>query len=60
MAISKEDLMSGYFYAACPYCKATLIQGRNGTECLIKCPQCGKYIHIVIKDDAVLTKIQEI
>lgn len=59
MSPLKEEhrgVIEGYFYACCPYCKTTLIQGKIGTDCFIKCPQCGKYIHIIIKDDSVLAK----
>ena len=57
MATPKEEhrgVIEGYFYAACPFCRTTLTQGQNGTNCFIKCPQCGRYIHIIIKDDSWL------
>ncbi len=53
-----KSVTAGYFYACCPYCKTTLTQGKNGTDCFIKCPQCGQYIHIIIKDNMVLTKLR--
>lgn len=55
-----KAITDGYFYACCPYCKTTLTQGKNGTDCFIRCPQCGQYIHIIINNDTVLTKQKEI
>lgn len=63
MAAPKEEhrgVLEGYFYACCPYCRTTLTQGKNGTDTFIKCPQCGRYIHVIIQDDTVLTKLKEI
>ncbi|MDE6471667.1 MAG: hypothetical protein K2L52_01435 [Clostridia bacterium] len=63
MATPKEEhrgVIEGYYYAYCPYCRMTLTQGKNGTDTFIKCPQCGRYIHVIIKDDTVLTKLKEI
>lgn len=63
MAVPKEEhrgVIEGYYYACCPYCRITLTQGKNGTDTFIKCPQCGRYIHVIIKDDSVLTKLKEI
>ncbi|MDE6867637.1 MAG: hypothetical protein K2J83_00630 [Clostridia bacterium] len=51
-----KSIIDGFFYACCLYCKTTLTQAKNGTEALIKCPLCGEYIHIVIKNDTVLTR----
>lgn len=62
MAAPKEKhraIIEGYFYSCCPYCKNTLIQGKNGTDCFSRCPTCGEYIHIVIASDCVLTKKAE-
>ena len=48
------EIVEGYYYARCPhYCKM-LIHGANGTDCFIKCSQCGRNTHIVIKEDPVL------
>ncbi len=55
-----KAILEGYFYACCPYCKNTLIQGKNGTDCFSRCPTCGEYIRIFIDDDSVLTKKAEI
>lgn len=54
-----KAIIDGYFYACCPYCKTTLTQGKNGTDCFIRCPLCGEYIHIVVTDDTVITKKKE-
>lgn len=51
-----KSIKDGYFYACCPYCKTTLTQGKNGTDTYSRCPTCNEYIHIVIKDDSVLTQ----
>ncbi|MDE6441754.1 MAG: hypothetical protein K2L12_03255 [Clostridia bacterium] len=53
---SHKTIIDGYFYACCPFCKTTLIHGRNGTDTYIKCPQCGDYLHVEIKDDTVMTE----
>ena len=45
-----------WYFACCPNCRHILMQGKNGTDCCIKCVQCGKVIHIVVKDDAVTTQ----
>ncbi len=45
-----------YWYACCPYCRNTLTQGKNGTDIIIKCTQCGQYLHVVIRDDSVMTE----
>ena len=63
MATPKEEhrgVIKGYFYACCPYCRTTIAQGKNGTDVFIKCPQCGRYIHALIENDTVLTKLKEI
>ncbi len=54
--IKKEK--APYFYACCPNCKAVLIQAKNGLEGYTKCSKCGEYIHIVIRNDTVTTKIK--
>jgi len=62
MSIPKDDHragMEGYLYAACPYCRMTLLQGKNGTDTFIKCSQCGRFIHVLIQDDAVIVKPKE-
>lgn len=51
-----KAIIDGYFYACCHYCKTTLTQGKNGTDCFIRCPQCGQFVHIIIYNDTVLTK----
>ncbi len=54
MTAQKEKhraILEGYFYACCPFCRLTLLQGRNATDCFVKCPQCGQYTHVIIKDD---------
>lgn len=63
MAASKEEhrgVIKGYFYACCPYCRNTLTQGKNSMDCFIKCSQCGRYIHIIIDNDTVLTKLKDV
>lgn len=63
MTSSKDEhrgVINEYFYACCLRCRTTLIQGKNGTDCFIKCPQCGQFVHIIINDDTVLTKHKEI
>lgn len=47
-----------FYYACCPNCKNVLIQAKNGLEGYAKCPHCGNYVHIVIRDGAVTTKIK--
>lgn len=49
---------NNFYYACCPNCKNVLIQAKNGLEGYAKCPQCGNYIQIVIRDGAVTTKIE--
>ncbi len=47
-----------YFYACCPKCKAVLIQAQNGLNGYTKCPKCGEYVHIVIRDGLVTTRLK--
>lgn len=47
------------YYACCPKCKHVLMQGKNGSDCYIKCMQCGSIIHIIVKEDSVITKEKE-
>lgn len=63
MEVAKEKhkaILDGYYYACCPFCKTTLTQGANGTDCHIKCPLCGEYIHVVIRDNTVITRKKDI
>ena len=54
-----KAILEGYFYACCPYCKTTLLQGKNGTDCFVRCLTCSEYIHIKIENESVLTKRKE-
>lgn len=56
MEEQKEEKM---YFACCPHCRHILMQGVNGTNCCIKCTQCGRIINIVIKEDTVMTKEKE-
>jgi uncharacterized Zn finger protein (UPF0148 family) len=47
-----------YYYACCPKCKAVLIQAQNGLDGYTKCPKCGEYVHIVIRDGLVTTRLK--
>lgn len=47
---------SNLFYACCPHCKTILVQAQNGMDGFIKCPNCDKYIHIIIRNGTVVTK----
>lgn len=63
MAIHKEkhkSVIIGYFYACCPYCRNILTQGKNGTDTFSRCSQCGRYIHIVVRNNSVFTEEKEI
>lgn len=56
MEEQKEEKM---YYACCPSCRHILMQGKNGTDCCIKCTQCGRVIRIVVQNDTVMTKEKE-
>lgn len=53
------EIIEGYSYARCPHCCKTLVHGASGTDCFIKCPQCGRDIHIVIKDNSVMIESKQ-
>jgi len=48
-----KSVAEGYLYAACPYCRKTLLQGKNGTDAVIKCQHCGVFVHVIIKGGEV-------
>ncbi len=52
----KNNTMTDSFFCCCPICRQPLVQAKNGMDGVIKCPKCTNYIHIVIKDDAVIIK----
>lgn len=53
-----ETLKIQYYYACCPKCKAVLIQAQNGLDGYTKCSKCGAYVHIIIRDGLVTTRIK--
>ena len=46
------------FYVCCPICKTVLIQAQTGLDGVIKCSQCGTFVHIVIGDKRINIDIQ--
>ncbi len=49
-------IIEGYFYACCPFCKNTLMQGKNGTDCILRCSTCGDFIKVIVTEDTVTTQ----
>ena len=56
--MNEQETKMPFLYACCPHCKTVLIQAQNGLEGYTKCSKCGEYIHIVIRNDTVTTKIK--
>lgn len=42
-----------WMFACCPKCRTTLVQAQNGMNGFVRCPQCGVYIHIILKNGTV-------
>ena len=40
-------------YVCCPICKTVLIRAQKGLDGVIKCSQCGMFVHIVIGDERI-------
>lgn len=53
------DTQKEFNYACCPACKHTLLQVADGTECYIKCGQCGTMIHIIAHNGNVITNREQ-
>ena len=42
------------FYVCCPICKTVLIRAQKGLDGVIKCSQCGMFVHVVITGKRML------
>ncbi len=46
------------FYVCCPICKTVLIRAQKGLDGVIKCSQCGMFVHIVIGDERIVVDLE--
>lgn len=46
------------FYVCCPICKTVLIRAQKGLDGIIKCSQCGMFVHIVINGEKIVVDLE--
>lgn len=46
------------FCVCCPICKTVLIRAQKGLDGVIKCSQCGIFVHILIGDERIVVDLE--
>ena len=46
------------FYVCCPICKTVLIRAQKGLDGVIKCSQCGMFVHVVINGEKIVVDLE--
>ena len=46
------------FYVCCPICKTVLIRAQKGLDGIIKCSQCGMFVHVVINGEKIVVDLE--